>query len=50
MSNEPLTPFEEFNIWLQSSPTKVKEYEYKSDSVIITFEMTLEGDHNQDES
>ena len=45
MSNEPLTPYEEFNIWLQSCPTKVKEYVYKLDSIIITFEMKLEGDH-----
>ena len=41
MSNEPLTPFEEFNIWLQSCPAKVKEYEYKLDSIVITFEVKL---------
>ena len=45
MSNEPLTSYEEFNIWLQSCPTKVKEYVYKPDSIIITLEMKLEGDH-----
>jgi len=45
MSESKLTLYEEFNIWLQSCPTKVKEYEYKSDSIVITFEMKLEGDH-----
>jgi len=47
MSNEPLTPFEEFNIWLQGCPTKVKEYEYKLDSIIITFDMKLKGGHEE---
>ncbi len=45
MSSEPLTPFEEFNLWLQSSPAKVKEYEYKPDLIIITFDVKLKGDH-----
>jgi hypothetical protein len=44
MSNEPLTLFEEFNIWLQSSPAKIKEYEYKPDSIVITFDVKLKGD------
>ena len=45
MSNEPLTPYEEFNIWLQSCPTKVKEYVYKTESIVIEFEMKLQGDY-----
>ena len=47
MSNEPLTPYEEFNIWLQSCPTKVKEYVYKPDSIVITFDVKLKGDHEE---
>ena len=45
MSESKLTDYNKFNIWLQDCPVKVKEYVYKPESIVIEFEMKLEGDH-----